>query len=233
MTLEIIGAGYGRTGTLSLCNALDILGFKTHHMLKILTDPSQDADIFKHAYEQPDEPVDWERAFSGYTAAVDWPAAAFYEKLATQVYPDAKVILTVRDPEKWYASAAKTIREWPCVDESWPEHILKARRMARVVVKQGELQGDMFQDKVYMIERFNSHIDNVKAIISPENLLVIDVTDTDAETTWKKLAHFLNVPPPPPGTPFPHDNKAQDFPTLLFYALDEYKKNVLLSNTAL
>ncbi|ORE09948.1 hypothetical protein BCV72DRAFT_42489 [Rhizopus microsporus var. microsporus] len=206
--LEIIGAGFGRTGTMSLRDALNYLGYRTHHMENILLDPEQVPEIFESAYKYPNQPVNWERAYHGYNAAVDWPTAAFFDKLYA-VYPDAKVILTIRDPEVWFASISKTIHEWPGVDETWPQQILRARKMARVVVRDGELGGANLQErKEKLIQKFLNHIEHIKKTVKPENLLIMQLGEG-----WEKLCDFLSVPVPP--IPFPHSNKGDDFPKLL------------------
>lgn len=201
-------------------------------MLTILTDPTQNADYFKQAYEDPDAPVDWESVYEGYTAAVDWPTAAFYEPLLAR-YPTAKVILTVRDPDLWYESAGRTIREWPLSpDKVWPEHILKAQRMASTVVQQGELEGPRFVERERIIEKYLKHNAHVIATVPSDQLLVLDVTTESDDMLWRKLAAFLNIPRVP-DIPFPHKNKANGFPALLEYARLEYAKNELLLSTKL
>ena len=99
MTLKIIGAGFGRTGTTSLKAALEQLGYaKCHHMTEVLMNPSQAAG-FLNAWHG--NPVDWDQLFDGYQATTDWPACTYYQQLMAK-YPDAKVILSLRDPERWY-----------------------------------------------------------------------------------------------------------------------------------
>ncbi|PLN79281.1 hypothetical protein BDW42DRAFT_201705 [Aspergillus taichungensis] len=165
--LKIIGAGWGRTGTLSLCHALEILGYSCHHMQPALLDLSQDPDLFVDAYHT--RTGDWERAFKGYNAAIDWPAAEFWEELAIE-YPDAK-----------------TIQDWPMSAElEWPQHMLKFRAMARTIIRNGVLAG--FGDKKEMIARYKGHIDRVKKTIPPHRLLVFDAKDG-----WEPLCHFLGV----------------------------------------
>ena len=105
MTLRLVGAGFGRTGTLSLKKALETLGFaKCYHMAEVAEHPEQ-VELWCAAWrgEHP-----WSELFDGYQAAVDWPAAACWQRLL-RVYPDAKVVLTVRDAEDWYESATPTI----------------------------------------------------------------------------------------------------------------------------
>src|SRR2546421_981927 len=89
MTLKIIGAGFGRTGTASLKEALEQLGFdKCYHMSEVMMNPGH-AKVWAAAGEG--KPIDWDALFQGYQATVDWPACAFYKELM-QHYPDAKVI---------------------------------------------------------------------------------------------------------------------------------------------
>ena len=99
MTLQIIGAGWGRTGTKSLRDALDRLGYTTHHMHEVFLHPEH-SDLFLAAARGD---ADWEAIYDGYTATVDWPGAAFWRELA-DAYPDARVLLSIRDPQDWYAS---------------------------------------------------------------------------------------------------------------------------------
>jgi hypothetical protein len=104
MVIEVIGAGLGRTGTTSLKAALEELGF----------DPCYE-DLFGHPEHVQlweaaarGQSVDWNELFGGYRVATDWPACLFYEELMHS-YPDAKVILTLRDPNRWYESTYNTL----------------------------------------------------------------------------------------------------------------------------
>src|SRR5215213_2339238 len=116
--MDVIGAGFGRTGTLSLKAALERLGFSPcYHMVEV---PRRGHGPFwREATRRAARgvPVDWEAAFAGYRATVDFPAANFWEELA-EVYPDAKVVLTVRDPNRWYDSASKAFGAIPTIDTS-------------------------------------------------------------------------------------------------------------------
>ena len=106
MSLEVIGAGFGRTGTMSLKVALEDLGYgPCYHMIELFEHPNH---VERWEVAVRGEPVDWEEMFAGYRATVDWPGAAFFKELSER-YLEAKVILTVRDPERWYESARDTI----------------------------------------------------------------------------------------------------------------------------
>ncbi|MBA3946785.1 MAG: sulfotransferase family protein [Herpetosiphonaceae bacterium] len=206
MTIRVIGAGFGRTGTASLKAALEALGFdKCYHMTEVFAHPA-DAKIWRGA--ALGQPVNWDALFVGYQATVDWPSCTFYRVLMVQ-YPEAKVILTVRDPEKWYASALQTIYQ---VRFTFPttvmRHIIPMLRavlgMQDVVFWQGTFHG-RFADKAYAIEVFNRHNDAVKQFVPPERLLVYEVSQG-----WEPLCKFLNVPVPA-DQPFPHVNDAAEF----------------------
>src|SRR5919112_6103155 len=119
-TLAVIGAGLGRTGTLSLHTALERLGFAPcEHMTNCFAHPERFAlwlDAVRR--KRAGEPIDWRPLFTGYRATVDWPGAFFWREL-TAAHPEAKVILTVRDPERWYDSIRATI--FTLRDDQWPE----------------------------------------------------------------------------------------------------------------
>ena len=105
MTISLIGAGYGRTGTLSLKSALETLGYnKCHHMIEVIRNPGE-PEKWLQAIEA--KTVNWESLFDGYEATVDWPACHFYQALA-DYYPKAKVLLSVRDPLEWFESMSAT-----------------------------------------------------------------------------------------------------------------------------
>src|SRR4051812_50209280 len=106
MPLKVIGAGLGRTGTLSLKVALEKLGFdRYYHVTEVIAHPDH-VPVWEAAGRG--EPVDWEALFRGYQATVDWPGCSFYQEYF-RLYPEARVILTVRDPERWYDSVCQTI----------------------------------------------------------------------------------------------------------------------------
>jgi Sulfotransferase domain len=106
--VKVVGAGFGRTGTMSLKVALETLGFgPCYHLIEVFEHPEH-ADFWQAAWRG--EPVDLDGFLGGYEASVDWPACTFYEELL-QRHPDAKVLLSVRDPERWYESTRNTIYE--------------------------------------------------------------------------------------------------------------------------
>ena len=194
--LKIIGAGFGRTGTLSLKNALEQLGFgPCYHMTELFSHPGADEQwgaIVNGAG------VDWNTVFEGYQATVDWPACAFYKELM-QAYPQAKVLLSVRDPEKWYESVSNTIYQ---VSRRPPPTTHAS--MIKTLIWEGTFHG-RFEDKDYAIAIFQQHIEEVKQQVPVEKLLVYDVKEG-----WEPLCAFLGVAAPV-NTPFPRLNDREEF----------------------
>jgi hypothetical protein len=133
--MEVIGAGFGRTGTLSLKAALERLGFAPcFHMVEV---PGRGHGPFwREAMRRKarGEPIEWDAAFAGYRATVDFPAANFYAELA-EAYPDAKVVLTVRDPQRWYDSASKAFGSVPTIDPPTAGGYLVSKVMGLLVPK--------------------------------------------------------------------------------------------------
>lgn len=198
--MKVIGAGFGRTGTLSLKAALETLGLgPCYHMVEVFEHPEHTA-VWQAAGEG--QPVDWKSLFSGYQSAVDWPACAFYADLM-EVYPEAKVILTVRDPERWHASVMNTIG--PSNNQETDDQVtLAQRKMGRTVIWDGTFDGRV-NDKDHAISVFNRHIEEVKRRVPAERLLVFE-----ASQGWEPLCHFLGVPVPV-DTPYPRLNDTASF----------------------
>ncbi|HZS76708.1 MAG TPA: sulfotransferase [Ktedonobacteraceae bacterium] len=213
-TIKVIGAGFGRTGTLSLKAALEELGFgPCYHMTEVFHHPEH---VPLWVAASNGERIDWNDIFAGYSATVDWPGCAFYEELM-QVYPDAKVILTTRDPEAWYESALNTIyqisrRMNQATHPTLMEHVAKRffpggsgiGRITQKLVWENTFH-NRFEDKAYAIQIFNQHIEEVKQRVPPDKLLVYSVKEG-----WEPLCAFLGVDVPA-GTPFPHLNERGSF----------------------
>lgn len=194
MSLEVIGAGLGRTGTLSLKLALEQLGFgPCYHMTEVFKNPQAPAWWVDAADGRPD----WEKIFRGYRSAVDWPNATFYAELAA-AYPDAKVILTERDPEAWFASTQATIfpRDTP------PDTDAPFDQMFRKVI--GRMFDQRMRDHDHVVAAYKRHNAAVRERIPRERLLVYEVAQG-----WEPLCAFLGVPMP--DTPMPKTNSTEDF----------------------
>ena len=206
MPLSVIGAGFGRTGTMSLKLALEQLGFgPCYHMIEVFKDPK--APGYWEAAADG-EPVDWEVVFAGFNSTVDWPNATFYRELA-DAYPDAKVILTERDPEAWFRSTQNTIFANKIPDDTenpWGRMVLKVI---------ADLFDRQMSNKDKLIEVFNRHNETVKRVIAPERLLVYQVSEG-----WRPLCEFLGVEVP--DEPMPKANTTEEFQTRLAARVAEH-----------
>jgi len=132
MSMRVIGLGVGRTGTYSMKHALEQLNFgPCHHMEEVDARSPEQISVWTSAANGK---VDWKKVYAGYNSAVDWPTAAFCRELAT-TYPDAKFILTIRDPEKWYASFSQTIVPLIQPTAKTPTELLPFLRMVMAVVQ--------------------------------------------------------------------------------------------------
>jgi hypothetical protein len=207
MPLKIIGAGFGRTGTMSTYVALNQLGFPCYHMIEVLQNKANRAhlDFWRRVAREPEgRQQDWEQVFAGYTAAVDNPACCVWRELA-EAYPEAKVLLTVhpRGPEAWYESTLDTIY---FTESMWQFKVLEAvtpfgRKfgdMSRRLIWRRSLKNTM-PDRAKAIAQYKQHVEDVKATVPPERLLVFSV-----DQGWMPLCAFLGVPTP--NTKFPNVN---------------------------
>jgi len=203
MSLQVIGAGFGRTGTASLQAALNKLGFSPCYHMKDVMEKEGHIEFWHNA--KCSDVVDWENFFQGYQATVDWPSTFFYKELMA-AYPDAKVILTTRDPERWYTSSYDTIYQDQLHPEMFEEYgwPIELDTMLKAVVWQGTFQ-DKFEDKDYAIECFLRHNEEVKQFVPSERLLIYEVNEG-----WEPLCNFLNVLSLP-DEPFPHANSTENY----------------------
>jgi hypothetical protein len=194
--IEVIGAGFGRTGTQSLQRALERLGFDPcYHMYAVY----QRNDVQRW--------LDGDlRVLDRYRATVDWPGCAYWRELMF-AHPRAKVILSVRDPEQWWHSFDDTVagvirRAHRPSDLPW---VITLRRFVIECVERrsfGRPLHDLTRGEV--IATYLAHNHAVRATVPPSRLLVFDVRDG-----WAPLCEFLEVPVP--GAPFPHVNDRAEF----------------------
>jgi len=213
MAIKIIGAGFPRTGTMTLKTALEILGFnKTYHYKDLIADSKKLR--FWLELENTGQ-TDFDALFKGFEATVDFPGYPYY-KILLKKYPDAKVILTKRDFEKWYESTYKTI--WksarkPIIDRlklfirklfnKNLRAIFKCIKFMRRVYLKDQFNNN-FSSKAHAKNIFFKHIEEVITYVPKKQLLVYDVSEG-----WEPLCHFLEIPIP--NQAFPHLNKKEHF----------------------
>lgn len=201
MALEIIGAGFGRTGTNSLRLALTQLGFgPCHHMFEVRDNPQLLPDWLAAAEGKT---MDWHQVFRGYHSQVDWPGAIYWREL-TQAFPDAKVILSVREPDGWFDSVQATIN--PFIEARGKHdsaHMNAIAAMCHKAISRA-IFDDRLSDRDHAVGVFEQHIKDVQSIVPAERLLTFDVREG-----WEPLCNFLNVGVP--DTPFHNTNSTKEF----------------------
>ncbi len=200
MTLRVVGAGLGRTGTHSLKLALEqLLGAPCYHMLEVFGRPD-DIPVWQRASEG--EPVDWSSLFGDYSAAVDWPAAAFWRELMDQ-YPDAVVLLSTRPTaDAWWKSANDTIFAVSRRDAP-PDPVLQAQMtMIHTLLERRFTPG--WSDAETAQAAYDAHNATVRATVPKDRLV-----DWQAGDGWEPICAALSIPVP--DAPFPHVNKTDEF----------------------
>jgi hypothetical protein len=201
MSIKVIGAGFGRNGTLSLKLALEQLGFvRCYHMLEVREHPDH-VQAWREAARGA--PVDWDRLFAGYQASVDWPSCNFWREQRAR-YPEAKVILSERDPERWYQSVMNTIYPSSVAARQSDDPRVRAQmEMVHELIWDGTFGGRM-EDKDHVIGVYLAHNAAVKAEVPPDELLVFE-----SSQGWEPLCRFLGKEVPE--APYPSVNSTEDF----------------------
>ncbi|QPH55762.1 sulfotransferase family protein [Pontivivens ytuae] len=201
MALQIIGAGLGRTGTESLRNALIELGFAPcHHMYALRDDPVLVPPW--HDVVCGGAAPDWDALFAGFEAQVDWPGAAYWRE-TTRHFPEAKVILTLREAEAWWASLEQTILPFVALKgRHTPPHRNAIAELTETILQR--LIGPDLTDRAAALSAFEAHNAAVRAAIPPERLLELPVG-----AGWAPLCAFLGVPVP--DQPYPSGNTSAQF----------------------
>jgi hypothetical protein len=193
--MKIIGAGFGRTGTVSLQQAFEHLGYPCYHMQEVMRAYDR-GHVEQWDAALGGNNVDWQQLFSGYEATVDFPACVFYRELMA-AFPDALVVLSIRDPQRWWASYSKLIG---LVSKTRLFNFVPMfRKFGAMNTHLIDYVFDGSLDKDDCIARYIQHIEEVKATVPKERLLVYSVTEG-----WEPLCEFLGHPVPQ--IPFPHAN---------------------------
>ena len=195
MGLKVIGAGFGRTGTASLKVALEtLLGARCYHMSEVLGNAGHVDMWLEAAAGNPH----WDAIFEGFAATVDFPASNYTFELA-EAYPDAKIVLSVRDAERWFRSTQDTIFSDTLMGLA---EGTKWGGMLKVTIDD-HLGGDL-KNRDALIGAFNNHTTRLKEAFGPDRLLVFET-----KQGWGPLCDFLGVAVP--AEPYPHINSKEEF----------------------
>jgi len=205
MSLQVIGAGFGRTGTKSLQAALEILGFgPCYHMVEVLPKGPKEFALWEKAGAGK---PDWDAIFESYKATVDFPACTFWRELA-DYYPEAKVLLSTRDADRWFNSTQETI-----FSPHWIEYLNNSVAADFMNTAINNQFGGNMHDRDTLVTRFQEHNVEVQANVPPERLLTFEV-----KQGWEPLCKFLHVPVPE--EPFPHVNDTAETKGLIDYMIE-------------
>ena len=200
MTLRVVGAGLGRTGTHSLTSALEqLLGAPCYHMIEVLEQPAF-VPYWQDAVDGV--PVDWDAVMNGYAATVDWPAAAFWQELMARS-PDAIVLLSTRSSaQAWWKSADETIF---ALGRRGAPPDPRGQDLMRMILGLFEKRFSAdWSDPAAAQRAYERHNDAVRAGVPPARLVEWQPGDG-----WEPICAALSLPVP--GVPFPHVNKTDEF----------------------
>ena len=218
MSLKVIGAGLPRTGTVSLRIALQkLLGGQCHHGIELLTPPHQ-VELWRKA--SAGQKIDWDGLLSGYVASADAPASLFWRELM-QVYPDALVLLSYRDPKAWAESCRNSIFFESCrraLDQPQTHDPAASSTVSddplefigKCVTEYLQIDFDPHRYEASAIQAFERHNAAVKAGVPAERLLLWQAKDG-----WEPISSALKLPIP--DEPFPHANKAEEYRRVMRY----------------
>jgi len=195
--VQLIGAGFGRTGTLSIKSALQrLLGGRCYHMAEVFTHQEHVSTWIAAARG---DAVDYEALLHDYVATVDWPACAFWRELMV-AFPTARVLLSVRPADQWYASYADTLHQIMTLPPDAVAVPAAMRELGEVVVQDRSFgPGYEFLGRAELIAAYERHNAAVRDEVPAERLLEFDVAEG-----WEPLCDFLGRPAP--DEPFPRRN---------------------------
>ncbi|EDO39565.1 predicted protein [Nematostella vectensis] len=189
--MKIIGAGLPKTGTKSLASALRRLGFNVHDHHEQL---QFHCDEYIAAFKGP--MPNFEEMYENVDATTDLPACIFYKEIF-KAFPDAKVILSVRDDEEsWRKSFLKT----ESIVSSATSNLLMI--LGLFLTPSGRKLWRLgYNVKKYVKNEldYTKHNNEVMATIPAKQLLVFNPKDG-----WESLCAFLGAEVP--AIPYPREN---------------------------
>jgi hypothetical protein len=209
--MKVIGVGFGRTGTLSLKSALEQLGAgPCFHMLDLIDAEDRSRDLPNWVRIANGETVDWHEVFADWQSTVDWPACTLWRELV-DAFPEATVLLNVRDFDAFYESCQNTLLavKRAALAGELPQDMprMPPSELWLVIEKlvwQGDFQG-RFEDRDWIRGMYHDRIAMIKEYVPADRLVVWDL----GVDGWQPLADALGVPAP--DSPFPHLHDTNEF----------------------
>ncbi|HJO93729.1 MAG TPA: sulfotransferase [Victivallales bacterium] len=195
--IRLVGAALPRTGTVSIKTALKIIGFGNCYKMEELFQKPKDLPYWLSVFEGNDIP--FSQLLNNYDAILDLPGCLVIDKLINY-YPNAKVILTIRNPEEWYNSIINTI--YPTVYMPVHNNIPIFEFIRKYFFD--EFLKNSIKDKDKVIKVCEDYYNKVRDIVPRKNLLEYNVTEG-----WKPLCEFLGYDIPQ--EVFPYKNTKKDF----------------------
>jgi hypothetical protein len=188
--------------------ALEMLGLPCYHMRDMMADRERSVPQWRAALEGNGP---WDELFEGKESVVDWPGSYHWRELI-EVYPDAKVLLSVRSAESWVESMNATIGAiW--FGDNLMHHLVRAQYNLDPQYKEWiDLLGDMWDaagvvqggDEQRMAETMEQWNHSVIDGVPADRLLVWHPKDG-----WEPLCELLDLPVP--DSPVPNVNDTENF----------------------
>jgi hypothetical protein len=188
------------------------------HHKNFVYDPTLDPDVFLHAHLNRDD-ADWDKVYEKYDAAIDLPTWFWYKDLM-KMYPDAKIILTMRDPDSWYKSVYKIAKDFKETggNENATERLKRIMKFTDIVLNDYPLTSrENIDDEELTKKAYIRHYKDVIEHVPAEKLLKMELGEG-----WERLCAFLGKDVP--NIPYPKVNSLSEFDDYL----NDIKHNELL-----
>ncbi|TPX14600.1 uncharacterized protein E0L32_005292 [Thyridium curvatum] len=218
---QVIVLSFGRNGTLGLYTALGKLGYNPCHMKTVLMGGAPEVRMMKEVVMERHSPNgkrynkdDLDKWLGQYDALTD--ITPFFMEEAVAAWPDAKFILTTREPAAWYASAESTILRKPGIVQLVMMGILRwfsplfwemsgVKESARIIL----FGGGEFMNKDDAIRAYIAHNEKARSIVPKDQLLEVKLEDG---LGWEQICPFLGKEIP--NEPYPRTNSRDEFKEL-------------------
>ncbi|KAI0537902.1 P-loop containing nucleoside triphosphate hydrolase protein [Xylaria digitata] len=213
--VQVICAGYARTGTSTMALAVEQLlkGPFLHGGTQVLNREDAYCKKWVQVYEakkRGDKELTLKllrEVTAGFIGVADMPPLDFIPELM-EIYPEAKVVLVERDPDRWLESLMVVSKAsnkpwlpyliWVVPGWRWFPSLMKHYTESAKRIMQLKPKGEFKRGTQFILNWNNM----VKEMVPPEKLLVMELKDG-----WEPLCKFLGVPVP--DGPLPRANDAE------------------------